>query len=101
MPDVQPREYNATFQQAKFLSYSPALAEILKPGSNELLHNSPRSEIQRTHSSGVLAVYGRAPDPEEAKQTKTFLDAARGTNRPKLCATSSGRYDERGILTMP
>src|SRR5439155_1277164 len=33
MPDVLPKEYNATFQQAQFLSGSPALAEILRPAS--------------------------------------------------------------------
>ena len=38
MPEILPKEYNATFQQAQFLSCSPALAEILKPC---LLYTSP------------------------------------------------------------
>ena len=76
MPDVFPREYNATFQQAQFLSYSPALAEILKPtsaGTVARLTALPKSS-SRVHQA-FLAVHGRAPDADELKQAKTFLDA--------------------------
>ncbi len=76
MPDVLPKEYNATFQQAQFLSYSPALAEILKPSSEGTL--AKLAELPQTAArarQAFLAVYGRAPDSDEAKQTKAFLDA--------------------------
>ncbi len=76
IPDVLPREYNATFQQAQFLSTSPVLAEILKPaleGTVARLAAIPRSSARV--GQAFLAVYGRQPDPEEAKQTKAFLDA--------------------------
>ena len=76
MPDVLPRDYNATFQQAQFLSYSPALAEVLKPATNSTvvrLASLPKSSSRV--SEAFLAVHGRTPDSVEAKQTKTFLDA--------------------------
>jgi hypothetical protein len=76
MPDVLPKEYNATFQQAQFLSYSPALAEILKPtseGTVARLVGIPQSNARARQA--FLAVYGRAPDADEMKQTKAFLDA--------------------------
>src|SRR5262249_32192886 len=76
LPDVLPREYNATFQQAQFLSTAPALTEILKPGSEGtvtcLAALTKSSDRVR---QAFLAVYGRAPDAEEAKQAKAFLDA--------------------------
>jgi mono/diheme cytochrome c family protein len=76
IPDVLPREYNATFQQAQFLSSSPALTEILKPASEGTvarLTTLPQSSSRVRQA--FLAVYGRAPDSEEAKQTEVFLDA--------------------------
>ena len=75
MPDVLPREYNATFQQAQFLSCSPALAEILKPasvGTVARLAAMPQSKAQVREA--FLDVYGRLPDPEEAKQMEAFLN---------------------------
>jgi len=72
MPDL--REYNATFQQAQFLSCSPALMEILKPeGTVARLAAIPQSSDRVRR--GFLTVYGRAPDSEETRQAQTFLDA--------------------------
>jgi mono/diheme cytochrome c family protein len=76
MPDVLPREYNATFQQAQFLSYSPALAEIMKPATNSTVARlvaNPESNARVRQA--FVSVYGRVPDAAEAKQTKAFLDA--------------------------
>ena len=81
MPDVLPREYNASFQQAQFLSYSPALAEIVKPaaeGTVARLVALPKSSDRVRQA--FLAVHGRVPDSEEAKQSKAFLDAR--SNQP-------------------
>ena len=76
MPDVLPREYNATFQQAQFLSYSPALAEILKPAANSTVARLVAIPESSTRvRQAFLSVYGRVPDAVEAKQTKAFLDA--------------------------
>ena len=76
MPDVLPREYNATFQQAQFLSYSPALAEVLKPTTNSTVARLVAlPDTSARARQAFLSVYGRAPDAAEAKQTKAFLEA--------------------------
>jgi hypothetical protein len=78
MPDVLPREYNATFQQAQFLSSSPELAEILKPASEETGTVARLAAIPKSSArvrQAFLDVYGREPDSEEAKQAKAFLEA--------------------------
>jgi hypothetical protein len=75
MPDMLPKEYNATYQQAQFLSCSPALEEIMKPASGGTvarLAAIPQSKARAREA--FLDVYGRPPDPEEAKQTEAFLN---------------------------
>jgi hypothetical protein len=75
LPDVLPREYNATFQQAQFLSTSPALAEILKPGSEGTVTRlAALAKSSDRVRQAFLAAYGRAPDSEEANQAKAFLE---------------------------
>ena len=76
MPDVLPKEYNATFQQAQFLSYSPALANVLKPETEGTLARlvAIAGSEERVRQA-FLAVHGHGPDSVEAKQAKAFLDA--------------------------
>ena len=74
IPDVLPKEYNATFQQAQFLAHSPALAEILKPGADDTAARlaalpGPAARIR----DAFLAAYGRLPDGEEEVQAGLFL----------------------------
>jgi hypothetical protein len=79
MPDVLPREYNATFQQAQFLSYSPAVADVLKSpseGTVARLMAIPKNDLRARQA--FLAVYGRLPDSDETKKTKDFLDEHTG-----------------------
>ena len=76
MPDVLPREYNATFQQAQFLSNSPALAEILKPANDSAASRiaalpDAASRVRET----FLAVHSRPPDAEETEHAIAFLNA--------------------------
>jgi len=75
LPDVLPRDYNATFQQAQFLSNAPSLMEILRPvpGSTAAsLADLPDSSARVREA--FLAVYGRMPDAEEATQAAAFLE---------------------------
>jgi hypothetical protein len=76
MPELLPREYNASFQQARFLTYSPALAELLEPDQEGTLGRllALRRSTEQARQA-FLAVYGRPPDAEELEQTKAFLDA--------------------------
>lgn len=75
MPDVLPKDYNATFQQAQFLTDSPVMAELLKAAKDGVgakiasLPDAP-ARVRETFST----VYGRLPDAEEARQTAAFLD---------------------------
>ena len=81
LPDLLPRDYNATFQQAQFLTNAPALTEILKPvaGSTAArLAELPDSSARVREA--FLAVYGRMPDAEEAAQAAAFLETR--TDKP-------------------
>ncbi len=77
IPDVLPKEYQATFQQAQFLTHSPALNALFTPAADNTaarllaLPDSPA----RVHQA-FLAVSDRAPDPEEAAAAAAFLDAS-------------------------
>ncbi|HEX2748470.1 MAG TPA: DUF1549 domain-containing protein, partial [Verrucomicrobiales bacterium] len=74
MPEVMPKEYNASFQQAQFLTNSPALADILKPSAGntvERLATLPDAGVRVKEA--FLAVLARLPDEEESKQATAFL----------------------------
>lgn len=76
MPDVMPKEYNATFQQAQFLTYSPAVVDLLKDSYNDgtigkLVAIKSADETAR---GAFHAVYGRWPDKEEWAATTEFLN---------------------------
>lgn len=81
LPDVLPRDYSATFQQAQFLTSSPELAGLLVPAPGNTaerlaaLPDAP-ARVQAIFS----AAYGRAPDAEELAQTSAFLQA--GADHP-------------------
>ena len=77
IPDVLPKEYHATFQQAQFLTQSPALSALLSPAPGNtaaLLLDLPdtSAKVQRA----FRAVSDRPPDPAEAAAAAALLDAA-------------------------
>jgi hypothetical protein len=75
MPDVLPKDYNATFQQAQFLSNSPALAGILKPASDNTVGRiAALPDAKERVREAFLAVDGRVPDTEEATQAEALLN---------------------------
>jgi hypothetical protein len=74
LPDVLPKDYNATYQQAQFLANSSLLAGILKPESASTMTRltalpDPAARVREA----FLATYARLPDAEEAAQAKSFL----------------------------
>ena len=76
MPDVLPREYIATFQQAQFFSNSPALGAILQPQpGNTVTRLAEIPDITTRVREAFLAVYGRLSDAEESAQTAVYLNA--------------------------
>ena len=75
VPDVLPKDYNASFQQAQFLANSPALAAILNPSpSNTVARIAALPDPAARVREAFLAVQGRLPDAEEAAQASVFLN---------------------------
>ncbi len=73
-PDVQPRVYNATFQQAQFLENSPALATLLSTEANPTLQRLTALPSAAERVRGLfLAVYNRLPQPDEAERITEAL----------------------------
>ncbi len=86
IPEVLPKDYNATFQQAQFLANSTALAELLKPapgGALDRMTGLPTTPARV--QDAFLTVYGRVPDAEEATQAGQFLN-----QRPDAPALAAG-----------
>jgi mono/diheme cytochrome c family protein len=76
MPDVLPRDYNATFQQAQFLSGSPDLAGLLTPAAGNtadrlIAVDDPAARVR----AAFLAVVGRHPDADEQAQAVAYFAA--------------------------
>lgn len=91
LPDVLPREYNATFQQAQFLTHSASLAGLLKPAAGNTADRlvavgNPRIRVEGAFQS----VLGRLPDADEANEVEAFLrqrgDAPKDAVRDMLWA---------------
>ena len=81
LPDVLPKDYNATFQQAQFLANSPALAALLNPSpSNTVARIAALPESTAKVREAFLAVQGRLPDDVEAAQASAFLNER--SNKP-------------------
>jgi mono/diheme cytochrome c family protein len=74
LPDVLPKDYNATYQQAQFLADSSLLAGILKPepASTMTRLKALPDPVARVREA-FLATYARLPDAEEAAQAGAFL----------------------------
>lgn len=73
-PELFVAEYNATLQQAMFLSNSPEFAALLESKPGTLLGRmeavaDPGARVRLAFE----AVYGRGPDPEEAKVAREYL----------------------------
>ena len=102
LPDVLPVNYNATFQQAQFLTNSPVLADLLKPANGntpERLAVLPDAAAQVREA--FLAVYARQPDAAETASAEAFLtarpDDAAGAIRDLLWALMTSAE----FLTVP
>jgi len=74
VPDVLPRDYNATFQQAQFFTNDPSVTRLLKPAQGNTLERlCALSDPLVCVKESFLAVYGRLPDAEETAQAFAFL----------------------------
>ncbi len=74
IPDLLPKEYNATFQQAQFLANSSGLGDILKPSSsNTVTRLVALHEVSARVRDAFLTVHSRPPDAEELGQGVNLL----------------------------
>jgi hypothetical protein len=79
LPDVLPREYTATWQQAQFLSGTAALEELLRPEvSPTVTRLSALSAVDERVRLAFQEVWGRLPDTEEQQRSTEFFAAHSG-----------------------
>jgi hypothetical protein len=73
IPDVLPKDYNATFVQAQFLSSAPLLRELTQPASPVIARLQSIASIETCVTEAFIAALGRNPEPDELKyMMKTF-----------------------------
>jgi mono/diheme cytochrome c family protein len=78
LPDVLPRDYNATFQQAQFLANSPGLADAIRPQpGGTVARLAGLADDEARVREAFLAAYGRLPDGDEAARAVAFLGERR------------------------
>lgn len=102
IPEVFPKEYHATFQQAQFLSYSPTLAEVLTPRSEGTIARLAALPNARDRvREAFLTVYGRMPDSEETDQAGSFLEQRTGDPTHAIRDLLWAMMTSAEFLTMP
>lgn len=75
-PDLFPAEYNASLQQALFLSNARFLDALVKPaGTNLAARLLAVPEASARVREAFVAVYGREPDREEARACRAYVAA--------------------------
>jgi mono/diheme cytochrome c family protein len=74
LPEVLPRDYNATYQQAQFLANSSLLGGMLKPAPDSAVKRlvDLPSTTERVRAA-FLEVFARLPDAGEAAQAEAML----------------------------
>jgi hypothetical protein len=73
-PDLFPAEYNASLQQAMFFSNSPLIDTLLAPRPGTLVSRlAAVADPSQRAREAFLAVYGRAPDPDELRECREYL----------------------------
>jgi hypothetical protein len=83
-PDLFAAEYNASLQQALFLSNSPIFDTLLEPRDGNLVSRlSTLAKPEDQVLEAFLAVYGRKPDAEEQTAALGFLKSATSKNPSK------------------
>ena len=76
LPDVLPKEYNASFQQAQFLSTSASMTALLQSAQAGCIARlTALPEVNARVSEAFQLVYGRAPAADEAAQSVAFVKA--------------------------
>jgi len=74
-PEVLPESYNATLQQAMFLSNSPLLDALLEPrGENLAAQLLKQPDLSQRIQLAYEHILGRWPDPSESSTALAYLE---------------------------
>lgn len=74
IPDVMPREYQATFQQAQFLAAAPAIKDLLEPVPGSTITGIVAlPAVPERVEAAFRAVLGRPPEEEELARVGEVL----------------------------
>ncbi len=102
VPDVLPRDYSASFQQAQFFTNAPTIAQVLKPTPGGTLERlTAITEPATCVQEAFLAVYGRSPDAVEAGQSIAFLSSRQGRHSEAVRDLLWALLSSAEFLTMP
>lgn len=102
LPEVLPKDYNVSFQQAQFLSSSSTLNRLLqdRPGTTVARLTSLAGSEARIREA-FSAVYGRPPDGSELAQATRFLDQMDGAPLDKTRDLLWALMTSAEFLTLP
>jgi hypothetical protein len=86
IPDVLPKDYNANFVQAQFLTTSPLLREISQPESPLIARLQTVTPPETCVIEAFTATLGRKPESDEAKYFADAIQAASSTEEGRINA---------------
>ncbi len=102
MPEVLPKDYNVSFQQAQFLAGSSTLTGVFQegPGTTLARLNGLPESTARVREA-FSAVYGRPPEPLETEQAVAFLNHGAGAAAEKTRDLLWALMTSAEFLTQP
>jgi len=102
LPDPLAGTYNATFQQAQFLAYSPALTAVLEEARNgEGARIAALPDLPDRVRETFAASYGRPPDAQELASASAFLEERAGQPSEGVRDLQWALLTSAEFLTMP
>ena len=102
LPEVLPKDYNVSFQQAQFLSGSSALSGLLQDGTGTTVARlTSLTESEARVREAFSAVYGRSPEANELTQASGFLDHMDGAPLDKTRDLLWALMTSAEFLTLP
>jgi hypothetical protein len=102
LPEVLPKDYNVSFQQAQFLAGSSVLTGLLQdPSGTNLVRLNSLPEAGARVTEAFSTVYGRPPAPLETEQAMAFLNQGEGVSAEKTRDLLWALMTSAEFLTQP
>ena len=102
LPEVLPKDYNVSFQQAQFLASSSVLTGLLQdPSGTNLVRLNSLPEAGARVTEAFSTVYGRLPAPLETEQAMAFVKQGAGTSAEKTRDLLWALMTSAEFLTLP